>query len=200
MQAQASRLGQAFTESELITSYLNGLPENIRTYINSVAPHASTFTQTQMAAQNAGKTLKIRTAPQVSSINLPPTRRLSRYPAPNYIYQPPTDLRQAIKPSPLSTGHSRATQVKSCFVCSQDHYLHECPTLTEEQRKHAIQANERFVQQRQQKELRRNYQGNVYNGARQANYVLIEDQDTIGMEEKVKHPEESSCDEHDQKN
>ena len=200
VQAQASRLGQAFTESELITSYLNGLPENIRTYINSVAPHASTFTQTQMAAQNAGKTLKIRTAPQVSSINLPPTRRLSRYPAPNYIYQPPTDLRQAIKPSQLSTGPSRATQVKSCFVCSQDHYLHECPTLTEEQRKHAIQANERFVQQRQQKELRRNYQGNVYNGARQANYVLMEDQETIGMEEKVKHPEESSCDEHDQKN
>jgi hypothetical protein len=152
VQAQASRLGQAFTESELITSYLNGLPEHIRKYINSVAPNASTFTQTQMAAQNAGKTLKIRSTTQVSSINLPPTKRLSRYPAPNYIYQPPTDLRRAIKPNQLSTGPSRANQVRSCFVCSQDHYLHECPTLTEEQRKHAVQANERFVQQMQQKE------------------------------------------------
>jgi hypothetical protein len=82
-----------------------------------------------MAAQNAGKTLKIRrTTTQVSSINLPPTKRLSRYPAPIYIYQLPTDLRQA--KNQLSTGTSRADQVKSCFVCSQDHYLHECPTLT----------------------------------------------------------------------
>jgi hypothetical protein len=161
VRAQASRLGQAFTESELITSYLNGLPEHIRTYISFVAPNASTFTQTQMAAQNAGKTLKIRTTTQVSSINLPPTKRLSRYPAPNYIYQPPTDLIQAIKPNQISTGPSRSNQVKSCFVCSQDHYLHECPTLTEEQRKHAVQASERFVQQRQQKELRRNYQGHT---------------------------------------
>jgi hypothetical protein len=60
---------------------------------------------------------------------------------------------------------------------------------------HAIQANEKFVEQRQQKELRRNYQGNVYIGARQANYVLMKEQDTAGMEERVNHPEESSSDE-----
>jgi hypothetical protein len=96
-----------------------------------VAPNASTFTKTQIAAQNAGKTLKIRTTTQVSSINLPPTKHLSLYPAPNYIYRPPSDIRQALKPNQLSAGHSRANQVKICFVCSKHHYLHECHTLTE---------------------------------------------------------------------
>jgi hypothetical protein len=43
-----------------------------------------------------------------------------------------------------------------------------------------------------------NYQGNVYTGERQANYVSMEEQDTTGMEEKVNHPEESSSDEQDQ--
>jgi hypothetical protein len=200
VQAQASRLGQAFTESELITSYLNGLPEHIRTYINSVAPHASTFTQTQLAAQNAGKTLKLRAPSQVSSISLPPVKRLSRYPAPNYVYQPPTDIRQPINSVQTPPVLSKPTAPKRCFVCSQDHYLHECPTLTEEQRKHAIQANERFVQQKQQKEMLRKYQGNVYTGGRQQNYLLTEKQDNMGIEAQTNATEESSSDEHNQEN
>jgi hypothetical protein len=162
LQDQASRLGRAFQEGELITSYMNGLPEHIRTYISSVHPNATTFITTQIAAQKAGRTLK--RSPLVSTIStLPPVRRLARLPAPNFVYQPSQEA---------SITNLRPRKTPSCFVCSKDHYLHECPTLSEDQRKHALSAHERFTQLRQQRDMLRNYKGNTYNGGERPNYMM----------------------------
>lgn len=204
VQAQASRLGQAFKESDLITSYLNGLPENIRTYINSVAPYASTFTQTQLVAQSAGKTLKTRAPTPISSIALPPVKRPSRYPAPNYIYQPPSDIRNpvGVERGPVTTSIelSKPASTKTCFVCSRDHHLHECPTLSAEQREHATKANERFLQQRQQREMLRKYNGNGYSGGRQATYLIAEEKEVIGTDHEEEGPNEPATEEISPKN
>jgi hypothetical protein len=166
LQEQASRLGRAFRESELITSYLNGLPENIRTYVSAVHPNATTFIQTQMAAQKAGRTLKIKSTTLSTITTLPPARRPARLPAPNYVYQPS-------KEAPIN--NLRVNKKKECFVCGQDHYLHECPTLNEDQRKHAVTAHEKFVQIRQQKDMLRNYTGNTFNGRNNPNYAMSSD-------------------------
>jgi hypothetical protein len=200
VQAQASRLGQALKESDLITSYVNGLPENVRTYINSVAPNASTFTQTQLAAKSAGKTLKIRAPPAIANISLPAVRRTSRYPAPNYVYQSTSDTRTPIKPFNTTGDPSKSPQIKSCFVCSREHHLHECPTLTDEQRVHATKANERFMQQRQQREMLRRYNGNTYNSGKRTTYLITEDKEVTGVDKNEHLTEDSSAEERSQEN
>jgi hypothetical protein len=200
LQAQASRFGQAFKESDLITSYLNGLPENVRTYINSVAPNASTFTQTQLAAQSAGKTLRIRAPPTIANIPLTAVRRTSRYPAPNYVYQHSSDTRAPVQPINNIGNASEKPQIKSCFVCSQEHHLHECPTLSDEQRMHAIKANERFMLQRQQREMLRRYNGNTYNGGKRTTYLMTEDKKVTGMDNNEHQTEDSSAGERFQEN
>jgi hypothetical protein len=70
--------------------------------------------------------------------------------------------------------------------------LHECPTLSEEQRKHALKANERFVLQKQQRDMLRKYSGNVYQGEKQSNYLLSESNDVLGMEGNESFIDESS--------
>jgi hypothetical protein len=180
IQAQAARLGQAFTGNELITSYLNGMPESIRTYISSTSPNASTITQIQIAAYNAGKTFKSKPASNISNITIPQVRKPSWFPAPIYAYQPLPDSR-TINTQPTDQPQRNANP-KSCFVCSKDYYLHECPTLSEEQRKHALKANERFGLQKQQRDMLRKYNGNVYQGERQSNYLLSENNDVLGIE------------------
>jgi hypothetical protein len=183
LQDQASRLGRAFQEGELITSYMNGLPEHIRTYISSVHPNATTFITTQMAAQKAGRTLK-KSPPVYSISTLPPVRRPTRLTAPNFVYQPS-------KESPIT--NLRPRQTPSCFVCSKDHYLHECPTLSEDQRKHALSAHERFTQLRQQRDMLRNYKGNTYNGGERPNYMMArETAEEETLESQEVSTEESS--------
>jgi hypothetical protein len=73
IQAQAGRLGQAFTEDSLITAYLNGVPENVISYVSRTAPTATSFAQIRIAAYNAGRTLKLK-QPTYQSIpvSLPP--------------------------------------------------------------------------------------------------------------------------------
>jgi hypothetical protein len=85
IQVQAGRLGQSFTEDSLITAYLNGVPENVRTYVSSTAPTATAFAQIQISAYNAGRTLKLKQPTyQYTPVFLPLVRRQPRTNSPLY--------------------------------------------------------------------------------------------------------------------
>jgi hypothetical protein len=170
IQAQDGRLGQAFTEDNLITAYLNGVPENVRTYVSSTAPTATTFAQIQIAAYNAGRTLKLK-QPMYQSIpvSLPPVRRQPRTIGPLYTIEAKhSDSRPASQPSNqfkinnnwrTQDNNAQVKRLPECFLCSKDHLLHECPTLSVEQRQHAQLANQRFLSKRRDGPNAHNYKG-----------------------------------------
>ena len=159
IQAQAGRLGQAFTEDNLITAYLNGVPENVRTYVSSTAPTATTFAQIQIAAYNAGRTLKLKQPMHQSiPISLPPVRRQPRTNGPLYTIEAKqadtttapnsTNQYNVSNNWKVRTNNAQVKRLPECFLCSKDHLLHECPTLSVEQRQHAQLANQRYLAKR----------------------------------------------------
>jgi hypothetical protein len=170
IQAQAGRLGQAFTEDSLITAYLNGVPENVRTYVSSTAPTATIFAQIQIAAYNAGRTLKLK-HPTFQSIpvSLPPVRRQPRTYGPLYTIEAKhpdsTTAPQSTNQFKVNNNwrvqdnNSQVRRLPECFLCSKDHLLHECPTLSVEQRQHAQLANQRFLSKRRDGTNAQNYKG-----------------------------------------
>jgi hypothetical protein len=50
IQAQAGRLGESFSQENLITDFTNGIPDNVRTLAASTAPKAVMFSEVNMAA------------------------------------------------------------------------------------------------------------------------------------------------------
>ena len=170
IQAQAGRLGQAFTEDNLITAYLNGVPENVRTYVSSTAPTATTFAQIQIAAYNAGRTLKLKQPMHQSiPISLPPVRRQPRTNGPLYTIEAKqadtttapnsTNQYNVSNNWKVRTNNAQVKRLPECFLCSKDHLLHECPTLSVEQRQHAQLANQRYLAKRRDGPNAQNYKG-----------------------------------------
>jgi hypothetical protein len=179
IQAQAGRLGQAFSEENLVTAYLNGVPENIRTYVSSATPNAVTFAQIHIAAYNAGRTLKQRvpTSNPIHVSGLPQVRRQSRTGGPVYVLSN-TPEHQSKDWNTPATSATQAKRNLKCFLCDKEHLLHECPTLTPEQRKQAQQVNQRFMARRADGPNVQNYRGAGFSRT-EPTYVLNfeEDQD-----------------------
>jgi hypothetical protein len=161
-------LVKLLTEDSLITAYLNGVPENVRTYVSSTAPTATTFAQIQIAAYNAGRTLKLK-QPMYQSIpvSLPPVRRQPRTNSLLYTIEAKTPDSTT---APQSTNqykinnnwrvpdnNAQIRRLPECFLCSKDHILPECPTLSVEQRQHAQLANQRFLLKRRDGNNAQNY-------------------------------------------
>jgi hypothetical protein len=126
---KASRLVQALKETELINAFMNGIPGNVRAYVSSVNPNLSTFTEVQIATKKATTALKHET--MRAPTNPPPVRirrPINRLPTPSFVYQPHNE-------APIHNLKSK--RPKRCIVCAMDHYTQDCPTLNDEQKKHA---------------------------------------------------------------
>ena len=48
----------------------------------------------------------------------------------------------------IQDNNAQVRRLPECFLCSNDHLLHKCPTLSVEQRQHAQLANQRFLLKR----------------------------------------------------
>jgi hypothetical protein len=49
-----------------------------------------------------------------------------------------------------------------CFSCSKDHLLHECPTLSEEQRQYAQFENQRYLAKKRESSGPQQFKSNGY--------------------------------------
>ena len=190
LQSQAERLGSAFPSESMITAFINGIPENIRSYIAQVAPEATTYAQITMAADSAGRVLRARASAAQPTMNAVPSllRRGppgSQGPRPAYtaIVAPPTSENWGTAAAPLPPGADPRRRM-SCFLCSQDHLLHDCPNLNPEQKKSAYQAHQRYLARRTEGGQPMFYKGGGFT-RNEPSYVVQEEASENDIEEIV---------------
>jgi hypothetical protein len=159
VQTQALRLGDAMKEYERIRAFKNGLPQSIFTYLDSATPHAETFDEVVRAAAGPGYVV-------------------------NNLITPGSSEWQITGPS----NETKTTDVKgqrrpNCFVCGNPHLVHECPSLSEDQRKSAAQVNQKYLAQK-----RENGSAQFYKGAGftrdQPSYLLEQEQSDLEADDK----------------
>jgi hypothetical protein len=128
---QDGRLGQAFSEESLVTAYLNGVSENVRTYVASPTLNAVAFAQLHIAAYNAGMTLKqkVPASNPIQVLGLPPGRRQSRTNGPVYFLNN-TPIHQLNDCNTSTRSNNHTNRNLKCFMCDKEHLLYACPTIT----------------------------------------------------------------------
>jgi hypothetical protein len=80
IQAQAGRLVQAFTEDNLMTGYLNGVPENARTYVSEYGTHCNDICADTDFGLKCREESQVKDIPtyQSTPVSIPPVRRQPR--------------------------------------------------------------------------------------------------------------------------
>jgi hypothetical protein len=174
IQAQAGRLGPSFTEDNLITAYLNGVPENVRTYVSSKAPTATTFAQIQIAAYNAGRNLKLKHPTyQYIPVSLPPMIRQPRTNGPFYTkeakHSDSTTAPQSTNQFKVNNNwrfqdnNAQLRCLPECFLCSKDHPpAWVSDVISWATSTCATWANQRFLLKRRDGTNAQNYKGGVF--------------------------------------